>query len=387
MNQQLPILGRRKSRRGAGRGRILRAAFEKPAAGTAAALEFPGFLTPDDSGRKRTLLTGLLAFLLHGGAFGFLLITAALAPVIKEQIIEVQILKEEPPPPPEPAAAPKALAERRSLNYAPALQAVQPQIINPNVIAEASPAVRADALQMDAVSAVTAPTQIHRSHTVVDRVSAVDSVARARATAVDVKSVTAPRVRGPVKVEGPVGPSVGPRKVEAATVANTFGTARIQIGSGDGSSVREGVLSNRDVVGSPDGVPVVSVDTQVGDSYVGGPGGTGTGTATRTESQRQRACFERPEVLRYLDDVKVRTIERWVLPPGVGADLQVKLRFRLDAAGSPTSVNILAAGDNALGASAVDALRSASPFPPMPESARCLSRVPITATFSNPVAG
>ena len=36
---------------------------------------------------------------------------------------------------------------------------------------------------------------------------------------------------------------------------------------------------------------------------------------------------------------------------------------------------------------AVDALRSASPFPAMPDAARCLVRVPIVATFSNPVAG
>ena len=67
-------------------------------AGAATALEFPGLEPIDESGRKRTLLTGLMAFLLHGGVFGFLLITAALAPVIEEQIIEVQILKEEPPP-------------------------------------------------------------------------------------------------------------------------------------------------------------------------------------------------------------------------------------------------------------------------------------------------
>ena len=40
-----------------------------------------------------------------------------------------------------------------------------------------------------------------------------------------------------------------------------------------------------------------------------------------------------------------------------------------------------------LGASAVDALNAASPFPPLPEPARCLVQVPITATFSNPVAG
>jgi AcrR family transcriptional regulator len=36
--------------------------------------------------------------------------------------------------------------------------------------------------------------------------------------------------------------------------------------------------------------------------------------------------------------------------------------------------------------SAVDALRAASPFPPMPDDVRCLSLVPIVGTFSNPVS-
>jgi len=65
----------------------------------------------------------------------------------------------------------------------------------------------------------------------------------------------------------------------------------------------------------------------------------------------------------------------------------VTLRFNLDAAGSASRVSLVDATDNALGASAVDALRSAAPFPPMPSDARCLSQVPIVATFSNPVAG
>ena len=85
--------------------------------------------------------------------------------------------------------------------------------------------------------------------------------------------------------------------------------------------------------------------------------------------------------------IHLRTLNRWVLPPGVAADKKVTLRFRLDAAGSASSVSVVRAEDNSLGASAVDALRSASPFPPMPETVRCLTRVPIVGTFSNPVAG
>lgn len=362
--------------------RPLRAAFTPAVAGGGAALAYPGYASPDEEGNRRTFVTGSIATLFHGGILAFLVIAASLAPVIDEEIIPVQLLRETPEPI-EPAPAPKALAERRSVNFSPAVQAFEPQIVNPRVIADASPAIQAQALEMDAVSSTAAPTQINRATTVVERVSAVNSVARARAAQVDVGNTGAPVVRGPVRVTGPVGPSVGPRKVQAAATGTTSGTA-LEIG-GNGSSVGDGVLSGRDVVGSPDGALVVSVDTAVGDSYMQGTGGSGTGPGGAPVSKSM--CLERPEVLLYMTKVEERVYERWILPPGVDADQRVTLRFRLDVAGSATTVALVRASDNALGASAVDALRAASPFPPMPEPARCLASVPIIATFSNPVAG
>ncbi len=89
----------------------------------------------------------------------------------------------------------------------------------------------------------------------------------------------------------------------------------------------------------------------------------------------------------YLSSVESRTLDRWNLPSGVRADQKVTLRFRIDVAGSASKVSLVQADDNALGVSAIDALRSASPFPPMPDAARCLASTPITATFSNPGAG
>ncbi|MGH0032830.1 MAG: TonB family protein [Myxococcota bacterium] len=364
---------------------VVRAAFEKPSGGGAAALTaaYPGFSEPDPEGSRRRWITGGLATFLHLGSLGILIILASLAPVIEEELIPVTLLKDEPPPEVKPAAAPKALAERRPLPFNPQVQSIQPQIVNPAIVAEAAPAIAAEALQMDAVSAVTAPTQIaSASSVVVERVSAVNSVARATAARVDVANVGVPAVRGPVKVNAPVGPSVGPRQVTAATVAPSIGTA-LQIGSGSGSSVAEGVVSNRDVVGSPDGALVVSVDTAVGDGFLRGTEASGDGSSVVSLS----ACMQRPEVRSYLSGIKDRTLDRWVLPPGVASDKRVTLRFRLDSAGSASNVSVVKAEDNALGASAVDALRSASPFPPMPESVRCLTRVPIVGTFSNPVAG
>jgi hypothetical protein len=366
------------------RTRRVGAAFALAAAGggTAAPEDFPmDFWEPEGNRRRVGSLSA--ALFLHGGALAILVFLAGLAPMIDEEIIPVSLIRDEPDDP-EPAPAPRALAERRSLNYAPAVQAVAPQIVNPRVIAEASPAIEARTLDMDAVTSVAAPTEITRvSPVVVDRVSTVRSIATARASAIDVAGVGSPAVRGPIRADLPVGPSVGPRKVASAS-GSTMGTGKLTIGGG--SSVREGILSTRDVQGSPDGAPLVRVDTSVGEGHIrGGPGGTGTGTETSTASGT--ACFGLPAVQSYLGDMQNRTLERWKLPPGVDPDQRVTLKFRIDIAGSTSKVSLVDADDNALGVSAIDALRSASPFPPIPDAARCLTRVPIVATFSNPGDG
>ena len=381
MIQRQSLINGRRKRTKPSKGRAFGAAFDRPNGVAGSELAYPGYIDPSEEGNRRTLISGSLAFLVHLSGFAILAIIAGLAPVIEERIIAVQILNEEPPPPPEPSPAPRALAERRSLDYAPAVQAVSPQVVNPHVIADAAPAVQADALQMDAVSAVAAPAAINHSSLVVERVSAVNSVARATASAVDVARVASPVVRGPTRVQAPARPSVGPRRVEAAAVGVTTGTGPLQIGNPNGSSVREGVLSDRDVIGSPEGALVVAVDTTIGSGFLRGDGGTGTSNVSTS------ACLKLPAVQSYLIGVKNRTVERWQLPPGVDAGRKVTLKFRLDAAGSANKVSIERTDDNALGASAVDALRAAAPFPPMPEAARCLARVPIVGTFSNPVGG
>jgi len=334
-------------------------------AGGVASDDFPMTFHIPDSG-KSTLATGTLSAAIHVGIVALLLIIAALKPEVVEEIIPVQLMKERPKPP-----ARKALAERRKLDFAPALQAAQPQIVNPRVIAEAAPAIDAQALQMDAVSAAQAPTQIARSSVSVDRVSAVGSVAGFRPTSVDVSGSAGPVVRGPVRAVGPVGPSVGPRKVVGRT-GTTVGTGSLEIGGG--SSVREGVISSRDVVGSPNAGELASVNIAVGEGNFSGGGGTGlVGNGAAAD------CLTRSEVKTYVGQIRDRVLSRWSLPYG-SKDAKVELRFRVDAAGSATAIEFVG-GDNALGASAIDAMRSASPFPALPDRARCLANKYITATF------
>ena len=220
MSDPLILTTRRVKKKSAMQSHRMGGAFTPAAAAAGGANpdDFPmAFAEPEDIKRRAGSLSA--AFLIHGGAIAILVFIASLAPIIDENIIPVSLLRDEPDAP-EPAPARKALAERRSTHYAPARQAVAPQIVNPRVIAEASPAIEARTLDMDAVSSVAAPTQITRtSPVVVDRVSAVASIAQARATQVNVASVGGPVVRGPVRANLPVGPSVGPRKVAAAASA------------------------------------------------------------------------------------------------------------------------------------------------------------------------
>ena len=60
--------------------------------------------------------------------------------------------------------------------------------------------------------------------------------------------------------------------------------------------MKEGVVTGRDVLGSPDGAPLVSIDTSVGEGYLRGSGGEGSsvfagGTKTPNECMAKRNNF------------------------------------------------------------------------------------------------
>jgi len=352
-----------------------------------AARAFPGIEIPEPSRGRRRVLSSGLSLVLHGGVISLLLFWAWMNPVVKEQPIPVQLVKEEPAPPPplpkpkeEAAPAPRALAERRSLDFAPQAQAVRPQVVNPTVITPAAPLVSAQKIDMSAVAQVVAPKDISHATVVAEHVSAVSSVASAQVAKVDLGSAAAPALRGPTDASQPVGPSAGPHQITDA--GSTIGTGpATATGLPGGSSVREGIASNRDVLGSPTGPRVASVNTRVGEGLLHGDGGNGAGGGGDGD------CINRPEVLAFLEQIKTRMYARWILPADVPPSQKVELQFRIDPAGSVTSVRPVGSSDPQLAASAVEALRAAAPFPPMSDRVRCMAKQQLTATFRNPLAG
>ncbi len=345
--------------------------------GSGAPVEFPGIDFEDkDQAGGRWAGMGLAA-LIHGGFLAFLMALAALNPEIAEEIIELQLMKEPPAAKTDPAPARRVVAERRSANFAPQAQALKADVANPKVVARRS-AIASKAFQVDAAGARVAPRQVTRARVNTTRVNAIATVAQPTRTDLNVADSAAPALRS-ASVTGPTGPSVGPRQIVAK--GDSIGTGpSMVIGLGDTSSVRDGIDSDRDVLGSSTGPRLANVDTAIGQGLMDGSGGTGRGGVAMGD------CYKLPEVLQYLESVKVRTLARWVLPPNIPANQEVALRFRIDPAGTATRVDVVRTENQALGQSAVDALKNASPFPAMSGRARCLSREPIVATFRNPNA-
>jgi hypothetical protein len=341
------------------------------AAGGPSAEAFPGTPMPDPQGTKERALSGSLSLLLHAAVIGAIIGLAALTPEETiEQLIEVVRLPDQPSND-EPAPAPRVIAES-SGRLAPAPMALAPQVVNPAVIQRRAPTVSAQQIQVDAVSPVQAPKAVQRRAVAVTQARAYQSPIVASPTQINVQS-TAPAISGPVEFQAPVGTTSGPRQV--VTTGNTVGAGAA--GSlGTGSSVRGGLASDRDVFGGKTGARA-SVNTAVGSGGGRGAGGTGSGTGGVSYED----CVGRSEVQAYLGGIKNRVLGRWTTV-GVSGTHRVTMRFSLDRAGSASRVEVVNAANPQVGDSAVNAMRSASPFAAMPDRVACLANFPLTGTFT-----
>ena len=334
-------------------------------------IEFPGTEMAEPEGARGRLLAGAASFLIHASAIGLIALLAALTPEeLIEELIEVTRLpdtaSEEPSAP-----RPKVIAESAG-RYDPAPQAVPTLITNPAVIQQRAAIVQATALRREAVSVAAAPRQVARAAVEVAQVRAYQSVASATASAVEIEAA-APVIEGPVDIQAPAGRSGGPRQV---TTGSTAGIADPDA-LGTGSSVRDGIASNRDVFGGRTGARA-QVDWEVGAGGGRGSGGDGTGPG----GVSMRECRNRPEVGQYLTRVKDRVEGRWN-SDGFEGNQEVTVEFRLDPSGSASRVLLRFASTSSAGDSAVRAMRASSPFDPMSDRVRCLAGANIALTFES----
>jgi len=132
----------------------------------------------------------------------------------------------------------------------------------------------------------------------------------------------------------------------------------------------------------PYGVPGGS---KSGTGLAGGGTGVGTGGGSNTGLKG----IPNSDYSQYLNQLKKRVESVWKYPDDVTGIQKVTVRFTLDRAGKLTQAVVLESSDSRLNASAVEAMKRASPFPPIPESLKDLANEPLIMRFevSNRVRG
>jgi hypothetical protein len=336
---------------------------------------FPGAVMPEPEGSRERLVSTAASILLHGGLILLLVLLARLAQKeLVEETIQITLPKQANE---EPAAPrPKAIAESMA-RFAPAPMAMPPQVINPTVIQPRVADVQAAQVQVADLQPVQAPKQIAPIQAPeVAQVRTFQSPIVANSAAPKIVDPGAAQLSGPVDFKAPTGTLSGPRQVTNG--GNTVGVADPSA-LGTGSSVQEGIASNRDVHGGKTGERA-SVNVAVGGNGGRGTGGNGNGPGGVSFED----CTSRPEVRAYMAGVRERVLSRWRsspsgLPDGV---FKVSLSFRLDPSGSASEISFISGDNKAVGASTVEAMRASSPFDQMPDPVRCLAGDRLTATFT-----
>ncbi|HSE87923.1 MAG TPA: TonB family protein [Candidatus Binatia bacterium] len=149
----------------------------------------------------------------------------------------------------------------------------------------------------------------------------------------------------------------------------------------DGAQV-PGALKGTGSGSGPYGVPGGS---KSGTGLAGGGTGVGSGGGSNTGLKG----IPNADYSQYLNQLKKRVESVWKYPEDVTGVQKVTVRFTLDRAGKLTQAVVLESSDSRLNISAVEAMKRASPFPPIPESLKDLANEPLIMRFevSNRVRG
>jgi TonB family protein len=121
----------------------------------------------------------------------------------------------------------------------------------------------------------------------------------------------------------------------------------------------------------------VAGGSRSGTGIAGGGTGSGSGGGTTTGLKGIPAA----DYGNYLNQLKKRVESVWKYPDNISGVQKVTIRFVLDRAGKLTLSEVLESSDARLNASALDAIRRASPFPAIPENLKDLANEPMIIRF------
>ncbi|HEX7233482.1 MAG TPA: energy transducer TonB [Candidatus Binatia bacterium] len=154
-------------------------------------------------------------------------------------------------------------------------------------------------------------------------------------------------------------------------------------GAGEGPGIKAlkegaqipGALKGTGTGLGPYGVPGGSAS---GTGSTGGGTGSGTGGGSATGLRGLSSA----DYNQYLSQLKKRVESVWKYPDGVNGVQKVAILFTLDKAGRLVRSEVLESTDARLNASAVEAMKRASPFPPIPETLKDLANTPLRMQFT-----
>ena len=113
-----------------------------------------------------------------------------------------------------------------------------------------------------------------------------------------------------------------------------------------------------------------------------GLAGAGTGVGTGGGSTTGLRGLSGADYNHYLSQLKKRVESVWKFPEGVSGVHKVAILFTLDRAGRLVQSEVLESSDARMNASAVEAMKRASPFAPIPESLKDLANTPLRMQFT-----
>lgn len=333
--------------------------------------DLPHLTLREPESTRTAILSGSISALLHCLAIGFFALLAWMAPEIT-RVISVKIV-ELPGSDREPAPAPRQIVERQAM-ASPSLAARVQQAVQPTAMA--AQAVSAESLQMTEIDPSVSPAEVRRTQATSAPVTALTSLTGPRVSAAEMGIVQ------PVDLQlgdltAPVLHQQGPRRVAQRTQVEAGAQQVVAVFDAVGKVDYEAVADAGEVSNAPIGS--ISIDTDVESGFASSGGGEGTELGTAR-------CLESAYVHRYWETMQARTKVRWTIPQGTPPGTKVILRFELDASGTATKVEYDDTVNSKLGASAVAAMRAASPFPAMDDSVRCLAGMRLRATFDAPAS-
>lgn len=130
-------------------------------------------------------------------------------------------------------------------------------------------------------------------------------------------------------------------------------------------------------VGTGEGPYGMPGGTRTGSGLSGGGTGAGSGGGSNTGLKGIAGA----DYNQYLQQLKKKVESVWKYPDDVTGVQKVAIRFSLDRAGKLTLAEVLDSSDSRLNTSAIEAVKRASPFPPIPEHLKDLANEPMIIRF------